>query len=161
MLKNVIRWPRNSFVQTIQWVEKNHNNYLEEKTVNTRKQPTNLKKKLARSSHSFKVIWNLFNRDVLQRRNYHGLKSEQTVGLKPGNNGLTFQYPVFQHSHEWKRRVLTEPKLFWWHFIRQRFESNAFPSHGVKWRWSCSSSRAPAFHGTVTFIWPPDVLKPR
>lgn len=88
------------------------NNYLEVKTGDTRKQPTNLKKKLARSNLSFKVIWNLFNGDILQRKNYHGLKSEQTVELKPGNNGLTFQYPVFQHSHEWKRRVLTEPKLF-------------------------------------------------
>lgn len=93
-------------------LKKNDNNYLEAKTGNTRKQATNVKKKGARGNHSFKVIWNLFNRDVLQRRNYPGLESEQTVGLKLGNNGLTFQHPVFQHSDEGKRRVLTEPKLF-------------------------------------------------
>lgn len=31
--------------------------------------------------------------DILRRRNYHG-QSNQTVRLKPGKNGLTFQYPV-------------------------------------------------------------------
>lgn len=31
--------------------------------------------------------------DSLQGRNYRG-QSNQTVRLKPGKNGLTFQYPV-------------------------------------------------------------------